>query len=43
MHAGLDEIGHEPSEHIGENASLRIDRRNQIGENAVESGHEFNP
>ena len=39
MHAGFDEIVAEPAEHLGADLPVGIDRRDQIGKDAVEISH----
>ena len=39
MHAGLDQIVAEPAEHLGSDLARGVDRRNQIGKDAVEISH----
>jgi hypothetical protein len=39
MHAGLDQVGRKPPEQVGEDRPFRVDRRDQIGKDAVKVGH----
>jgi len=39
MHARLDEIVAEPRQHLAANLPVGVNRRNQIGKDAVEIGH----
>ena len=39
VHAGLDQIVAEPAEHVGADLSRGVDRRDQIGKDAVEISH----
>ena len=39
MHAGLDQVGGKFAKDVGENPALRIDRRDEIGEDAMKIAH----